>query len=112
MKGALWAWIMQRISAVILIVLVGFHFSIMHFVDPTLELDFALTTFRFKSLLYFIVDGSLLLFGIFHGLNGIRNIMLDYWPKAGRAITWSLGLLGLLFVGYGSLALFAFLGAN
>ena len=42
-------------------------------------------------------------------VNGIRNVVLDYWPRAGKAVGWILTLVGIVAVGYGSLALKAFL---
>lgn len=109
MRGSLWVWIWQRFSAVLLVVLLGVHFGIMHFVNPTAEISFATTSLRLQSVLYMIVDGGLLLLGLFHGLNGVRNVILDYWPKAGKAAAWILGLVGLLVAGYGTTALSAFL---
>lgn len=112
MKASLWAWIWQRISAVLLLVLVWIHFGIMHFVDPTASITFAHSTLRLQSLLYVIVDSCLLVFGLFHGLNGLRNIILDYWPRAGKAAGGILGVLGVVAALYGSTALFTFLTAN
>ena len=111
MQG-LGAWILQRISAVILIVLVAIHFGIMHFVDPTAKITFASSSLRLKGVLYFLFDSGLLFVGLYHGLNGIRAIIFDYWPKAGRVATWVLTLVGLLFAGYGSAALYLFLTLN
>jgi len=108
-KTSLWVWIWQRISAVLLLVLVWVHFGIMHFVDPTASITFAHSTLRLQNALYFLVDSCLLILGLFHGLNGLRNIILDYWPKAGRASAWVLGLLGVVLTVYGFTALFAFL---
>lgn len=109
MKGNLWAWIFQRISAVVLLVLVAVHFGIMHFVDPTVEITFADSSLRLQGALYFLVDAGLLTLGIYHGLNGVRNIILDYWPKSGRTAGLILSLVGLVAIGYGSTALFVFL---
>jgi succinate dehydrogenase / fumarate reductase, membrane anchor subunit len=109
MKASLWAWVLQRITAAVLLVLVAVHFSIMHFVDPTVELTFASSHLRLQSALYFLVDAGLLCLGLFHGLNGIRNIVCDYWPRAGRPAAWVLGLVGMAAAGYGSLGLLTFL---
>lgn len=109
MNGSLWAWIWQRISAVILVFLVGFHFGIMHFVDPTIKIEFVSTSLRMQGMLYFVTDAAMLALGLFHGLNGIRAIIVDYWPGYGRAAGWILGLLGLVATGYGSAALLVFL---
>lgn len=112
MKGSLWAWIIQRISAVLLLVFVGIHFGIMHFVDPTVEITFADTTLRLKNVLYTIVDAGLLSLGLFHGLNGLRAIIIDYWPRAGRTASYILTVLGLAACGWGSTALFVFLNTK
>lgn len=112
MKASLWAWLMQRISAVVLLVLVSVHFGIMHFVDPSVHFDFASSSLRLKSVLYFMADAGLLALGLFHGLNGIRNIVLDYWPRHGRTAGWVLGMIGLLATGYGAMGLMAFLNLN
>lgn len=112
MKASLWAWMLQRWTAVLLLVLVSVHFGIMHFVDPSIHYDFASSSLRLKSVLYFIVDTGLLMMGLFHGLNGIRNIVLDYWPKHGRTAAWVLSLIGLTATGYGAMGLMAFLNLN
>lgn len=108
MKG-LWAWVLQRISSVLLIVLLGTHLFIMHFVNPLRVLDFAGSSFRLQALWYLIVDSALLAVGLFHGLNGIRNIIGDYWPRLAAGAAWVLGLIGLVAAGYGSNALYLFL---
>ncbi|MGE5672513.1 MAG: hypothetical protein ACM3XM_01325 [Mycobacterium leprae] len=109
MRGSLWTWIWHRITAVVLVLLLGTHFAVMHFVNPTAEITFATSQVRLQSLLYMIVDFGMLLFALFHGLNGLRNIVLDYWPKAGKAVAWVLTVFGIIAVGYGSTALYAFL---
>ncbi|MDF2626904.1 MAG: succinate dehydrogenase rane subunit [Symbiobacteriaceae bacterium] len=112
MKGSLWAWIIQRISAVLLLVFVAVHFGIMHFVDPTVEITFIDSSLRLKNTLYVIVDSGLLTLGLFHGLNGIRAIINDYWPRAGRTASYVLTVIGIVACGWGSTALFHFLNAK
>jgi len=109
MKGSLWAWMIHRVTAVLLVVFAGFHFAIMHFVDPTAVITFGDSQMRLQSVLYLIVDAGLLVTGLYHGLNGIRNIILDYWPRAGRTAGWILTVIGVVAAGYGSMALAAFL---
>lgn len=107
-RSGTWAWFMQRVSAALLIPLLVLHFAIMHFVDPEVILDFAGTSLRLQGLLYLAADSLLLMAALYHGLNGVRNVILDYWPRAGRGTAWVLWLLGLAAMGYGMTALAAF----
>jgi succinate dehydrogenase/fumarate reductase cytochrome b subunit len=47
---------------------------------------------------------------LFHGLNGLRGILLEWRPLARRErlVTGALWLLGISAFGYGMLALWAF----
>lgn len=103
-----WAWVLQRFSALLLVALLGIHMGVMHFVDPTATVDFAGVSVRMQSAAYFVVDWLLLILALFHGLNGARNVGLDYWPKADRALTWVLGMIGVVATVYGGIALAAF----
>lgn len=109
MKASLWAWILQRWTALLLFVFVGIHFSIMHFVDPTVHYTFATSSVRLQGLLYFIVDAGMLVCGLYHGLNGVRNIILDLWPNSAKVATWSLSLFGVVATLWGATALRIFL---
>lgn len=111
MKG-LWAWVIQRLSAVLLILLLGTHFGIMHFVNPTVEITFMSSSLRLQGTLYFLVDSGLLFLGMFHGLNGIRNIILDYWPRSGKTAGVVLSLIGIAYAVYASTALAAFVNVK
>jgi succinate dehydrogenase hydrophobic anchor subunit len=57
------------------------------------------------------VDFSLLGLVLYHGLNGMRNIFLEWPPAAHRAKAMTLGLwvLGVVTFVYGSWALLAFI---
>jgi len=111
LKG-LGAWVLQRITSVLLVILLGTHLAIMHFVNPLRVLDFVGTSFRLQALWYLIVDSALLAVGLFHGLNGVRNVIMDYWPRLAAAAGWVLGFIGLVAAGYGSTALYVFLTAK
>jgi succinate dehydrogenase / fumarate reductase membrane anchor subunit len=59
-------WFIQRVSAVLLIILLGFHLWASNFTTDWAAL--------FKA----IVDMSLLALVLFHGLNGVRSVVLDF----------------------------------
>ena len=87
-------WLLQRISAVLLVVLLGLHIWSSNFAT-----DWA-------SLLRAGIDISLLAVALFHGLNGVRTIVLDFGlgVQARRFVSvslWMLGFAAFLFGMYG-----------
>ncbi|MBI4785751.1 MAG: succinate dehydrogenase, hydrophobic membrane anchor protein [Chloroflexi bacterium] len=106
-----WAWILQRVTAKLLFVLLGAHLVVLHFVPANLNINYLGVAARFKSVLYLVIDGGLLAAALYHGLNGVRNILFDYLiaESARRAINVVLTIVGLAFLLYGAYALTAFL---
>lgn len=106
-----WAWILQRLSAVLLVVLLGTHIFVLHFVPENMTINFLGVAARFKSLLYLIIDSGLLAVGLYHGLNGIRNVVFDFVLAEGtrRILNVLLFIIGLAFLIYGAYALTFFM---
>ena len=107
-----WAWLLQRFSAVLLVFLLGAHFIVLHFVPASADITFAGVAVRLKDALFIVVDFGLLILGVYHALNGTRNVLLDYWPKAARAINYSFVLIGIVAVVYGTQALAIFINGK
>ena len=105
------AWILQRITAALLLVLLGTHIAIMHFVPANLNINFVGVAARMQSVMYLIVDSGLLAVGLYHALNGVRNVLFDYIVKQGprRTINTVLWIVGIAFTLWGAYALTAFL---
>ena len=87
-------WLLQRVSAVLLVLLLGLHIWASNF------------TTDWASLLRAGVDISLLAVALFHGLNGVRTIALDFGlgVQARRFVSvslWMLGFASFLFGMYG-----------
>ncbi|MGA8905480.1 MAG: hypothetical protein WB661_10795 [Candidatus Bathyarchaeia archaeon] len=59
-------WILQRITAVLLVVFLGLHLWVSNF-----STDWAASSRA-------LVDLTLLSLALFHGLNGVRSIVLDF----------------------------------
>ena len=106
-----WAWIGQRLTAVLLVVFLGTHIFVLHYVPENLNIDFAGVALRFKSVLYLIVDSGLLATSLYHGLNGVRNIVFDFVLNEGmrRLINWVMLLVGVAFTAWGAYALTFFM---
>ncbi len=87
-------WLLQRITAVLLVVFLGLHLWASNFATG------------WAALLRAGVDLSLLALALFHGLNGVRTIVLDFGISlaARRFLSVSLTMIGvaaLLFGLYG-----------
>jgi succinate dehydrogenase / fumarate reductase membrane anchor subunit len=78
-------WLSQRVTAVLLVLLLGLHLWASNFVTDW--------TVLFRA----GVELSLLALALFHGLNGVRTIVLDFGvaPAARRFLSVSLVALGI-----------------
>ena len=101
-KQTLWKsiglWILQRITAVLLVLFLGLHLWVSNFTTDWATASRAL------------IDLSLLGLALFHGLNGVRTIVLDFGlgSQGRRYLSVSLVMLGFtafLFGVYGFLPL-------
>lgn len=106
-----WAWILQRISAVLLVLLLGTHIFVLHYVPENMTINFLGVAARFKSVLYVIIDSGLLAVGLYHALNGIRNVIFDFVLADGtrRLLNGVFVIVGLGFLIYGAYALTFFM---
>ncbi len=84
MWRSVFLWILQRVTAVLLVVFLGLHLWASNFVT-----DWA-------AVLRAIIDLSLLALALFHGLNGVRTVALDFGLgiQGRRFLSASLALLG------------------
>lgn len=104
-----WAWILQRFTAVLLLALLGAHFWVLHFVPANAVITFAGVSTRLQQALFWVVDFGLLLIALYHGLNGLRAVALDYWPRSDRSLSLVLLAIGLVAALYGGQALTVFI---
>jgi succinate dehydrogenase cytochrome b556 subunit len=111
-KGGMWAWLFQRITAVLLILCLALHLTLTHILNIG-ELNYANVANRMAHASLTAVDLILLAAGIYHALNGLRMVLLDYWfgPRR-RAVALSIVLwvIGLGAAAYGTWALWPWIG--
>ena len=106
MRNALHWWL-QRITGALLVVLLAAHFWVEHFITADLQrgnLTFNAIHARVANPLWQVIDISFLLVALYHGLNGLRNIVLDYSRvsvRAMQAITAALMVLGVVWAWWG-----------
>jgi succinate dehydrogenase hydrophobic anchor subunit len=106
-RGGMWGWLGQRVTAVVLIVGLLTHIVDTHLFNLG-HLSYLNIGDRLGSSFFVVIDISLLAAAIFHGLNGARMVVLDYWlqTRASRvALTIALWVLGSATFVYGLWAL-------
>src|SRR5437762_5297148 len=107
MSGRAINWYLQRITGAALLGQLIMHFWVEHFtaeVRTPAGLTFEVIQRRFFHNPWFVaIDISFLFIALYHGLNGIRNILLDYtWGTRLRtSITIGLTLAGLVVAYWG-----------
>lgn len=114
-----WAWVLQRVTAIGLVVLLPMHIVVNHLANiskaeegilPGLVV-FSDVAERFETPAYWAIDLLLLSFVLYHGLNGVRNVAMDYGLRgmAEKAVTGVLSLVGVGAFVFGVTALAAFI---
>jgi succinate dehydrogenase cytochrome b556 subunit len=105
--GGMWAWLFQRITAVVVFVTIAIHLAATHIFNIG-ELDYNNIAHRLASALFVVVDLTLLAAVLFHALNGARMVVLDYWlgeKVQRRTLAIVLWVIGVVAFVYGTWAL-------
>ncbi len=100
-------WYLQRVTGALLLLLLIAHFWVEHFTSETLlrgQMSFEAIEARIRMPLWQSIDIAFLAVALYHGLNGLRNILLDYSTigrGAQRALTALLLAAGMLWMYWG-----------
>ena len=90
-----WAWFFQRVSGLVLLILVILHYFLMHS-DPdrghTFRSVYEALTHPVWGPWFKTLDLTMLVLGLWHGLNGTWNVIRDFNLRA----LWNYTLLGLI----------------
>ncbi len=87
----MWSWVAHRITGVML-----FFFLFAHVIDTSMvrvspeAYDIAVETY--KNPIVGLMEVGLVAAFLFHGLNGIRVILVDFWskgPRLQKQMTWA-----------------------
>ena len=103
----MWLWLLQRVSAVILLVSLITHLVATHLLNMG-KLSYDNIGQRLASGFFITMDILLLAAAIFHALNGTRMVLLDYWfaeRRTRRMLDTALLVIGAAAFGYGLWAL-------
>ena len=96
--GRRWLW--QRITAAFLVVMLAFHFFLLHFVNHADEVTFAASSARMTNLIYYSVMVLFLIAGTFHGVNGVYNALVNQGLSGRRkqAVKYALVVASLVLI--------------
>jgi len=98
------AWLAQRVTAAFLVVVLAFHFFLLHFVNHPADIEFAQTQFRMQQAGYFATMWLFLVTATFHGVNGVYNALINQGITGTRkrAVKWVLVAAGVVLVAQGT----------
>lgn len=106
-----WAWIFQRVSGVLLIVLIFTHLFINLLTgDGINQIDFAFVAGKWASPLWQWWDVTMLVLAMIHGTNGMRLLVEDYArrPFVRLMLLWALNIAMVVTIVLGTLVAFTF----
>ncbi|HEX2423643.1 MAG TPA: succinate dehydrogenase hydrophobic membrane anchor subunit [Actinomycetota bacterium] len=107
----LWTWVFMRISGLLLLVLAVGHTLIMHLPAGGVDrINFGFVAVRWQSPFWRTWDWMLLMLALLHGINGLRNITLDYvHPPGWRfALTMAYYVIGFTLMVLGTVIVVTF----
>ncbi|MBI2303845.1 MAG: hypothetical protein HYU86_03750 [Chloroflexi bacterium] len=105
-------WLMQRVSAALLLFFLGAHFWVLHFAVAGEKLTFQGVAERLRTPLFVFIDLALVAVVVFHGLNGLLVVVTDFNLSRGArtVVVWLLWIVGVVTFLYGANALLPFMG--
>lgn len=101
------AWLFMRYSALLLIPLAFGHLILQDVIVGVHAIDIDYVAMRWEMLAWRIYDAALLAFAFAHGMNGVRQVLMDYIrsERAFRVVSWALLLFWLIVTVIGAAAL-------
>jgi succinate dehydrogenase / fumarate reductase membrane anchor subunit len=94
----LYSWFYMRISAIIMILLVGFHLFYMHVILGVDAIDFDVISGRWEFPFWRLYDLFMLLFAWLHCANGVRIVLDDYVHHQGWRVLAKSFLYLVIFI--------------
>lgn len=85
-------WYLQRITGAMLLILLAAHFWVEHFMSAPVrrgDLTYAVVVSRLSNPAWRAIDIAFLLVALYHGLSGLRGIVLDYGPMSRRTLAFT-----------------------
>jgi succinate dehydrogenase / fumarate reductase membrane anchor subunit len=105
-----WAFLFMRLTGVLLLFLAVGHMMIQHILNDVHSLTLEFVRQQWSSWGWRAYDLMLLIFGISHGFNGLRQVIADYVhnPQRMRVINWILAIVTIVTILWSAVAIFTF----
>jgi succinate dehydrogenase cytochrome b556 subunit len=106
-----WAWLLQRLSSIFLIFFLGAHLWVLHYAIAGLSINWLTVSERLRSPFFLFLDIGLLAFVLFHALNGVRAVLMDFswFQQRQQVLTWVLVIIFLTSIFLGIVFLLPFI---
>ena len=93
-------WLLQRVTAAFLIVLLAFHFFQLHFVQHAADITFAGSEARMEQPVYYVTMILFLITATFHGVNGVYNALINQGldGRAKTVVKWMLVIASVALI--------------
>ena len=101
-RGGMWPWLGQRVTAVLVIVTILIHLVLTHYIAIG-HIDYDNIGARLATGAVVVNDMVLLFAVVYHALNGLRMVVLDWGlsspggRKAFDAVLWVVGIGAVIF---------------
>jgi succinate dehydrogenase / fumarate reductase membrane anchor subunit len=101
------AWMFMRYSAILLIPLAFGHIILQDILVGVHSIDLNYVDMRWGMVAWRIYDAALLAFAFAHGINGLRQVLMDYIhsEKTFRLVSWGLLIFWAAVTVVGAIAL-------
>ena len=98
-----WLWFAKIVTGLLIIVILGIHFIVNHFLGEKGLLTYADVVAYYQNPIIPIMEIAFLAFVVSHSLIGLRSVILDLKPSRGvlSMINWLFSAIGVVSIGYG-----------
>jgi succinate dehydrogenase cytochrome b556 subunit len=102
-RAGSWSWILQALTGALLVMLLGMHIVVQHFVVEGGLRDYQQVVAYLSKPSVFLLEVAFLIVVTWHALLGVRAIILDLGlqPAAERKLSTTLTIVGVAVVAYG-----------
>jgi succinate dehydrogenase cytochrome b556 subunit len=102
-RASSWSWILQALTGALLVVLLGLHMVVQHFVVAGGLRNFDQVVQYLSNPFVFLLEIAFLIVVTWHALLGVRAVLLDLGltPATERKLSTTLTIIGVAVVAYG-----------